>query len=126
MTTHKVTLKMKDPSFEKGGETFPGDLGAESETVWHVDPNQCVHKNTLCIRCVQTWTYDNWATIHFGPDTGVEPPSYSLNELVELQASFIACAQLLATAVSPLFDTAVDAAAQVAHIAAAAVRETPI
>ena len=106
--THKVTLRMKDPSFQEDGKVFPGDLDAECETVWHTDPADCDHRDTLCMTCVRDWTHDNWATIHFGPEFAQS--TFSLNQMVELQAEFVSAAQLLHTAVVTLSD-GFDAAA---------------
>lgn len=110
--THKVTLRIKDPSFQEGGQVFPGDLDAECETVWHVDPADCDHRDTLCMTCVRDWTQENWATIHFGPETGLQP-TFSLNQMVELQAEFVTAAQLLHTAIASVCEGFDAAAGQV-------------
>ena len=124
MTTHRVTLKVKDPSFEANGETYPGDLAAESETVWHIRPGDCDHKNSICMTCVRDWTEGYWATVHFGPARGKDiPPTWSLNEMVEIQTMFMESAQMLVGALNALSATVTAAGRQVTDWVTDAIRE---
>lgn len=120
-TTHKVTLKLKDPSYTEGDQMYPGDLEAEGETVWHVDPGQCNHADTICMTCVRDWTEGYLATVHFGPESGVQP-SFSLNQMVELQDGFITAAQLLHQAIEAIFDGAGNAANTIVKMVSSALK----
>jgi hypothetical protein len=117
--THRVTLKVKDPSFQDTyGHMYPGDLSAEGETVWYLNPADCDHRQTICISCIKDWTDGFWATIHFGPNRPKNVPlTFSLNDMVEIQEAFVTAAQLLCTAMRPLFDAMETASAQIALMA---------
>jgi len=104
MTTHRVVLKIKDTSYEKDGEFFAGDLAEERETVWHVNPAECNHTETMCFNCIRDWTEGYWATLYFGP-SHPEQPFVDLNQMVELQGAFVSAAQAVHVTVKTAVET---------------------